>query len=119
MQKSAMSFFKMCLNPKAVVFLVAIGIAVAVLAPAAALRILPLLFLAACPLSMLLMSGAMMRGHQTSAGAKVAPPDQSEDELAKLRREVESLKAKVSTDSSGPELLRPENVTLEGNQGAN
>lgn len=57
-----MNMLKMCLNWKVVAGLTAVGIAVAVVAPQAALALLPLLLLAVCPLSMLLMAGMGMRG---------------------------------------------------------
>lgn len=57
-----MNMVKMCLNWKVLAGLAAVGISVAVVAPQAALALLPLLLLAACPLSMLLMAGMGMRG---------------------------------------------------------
>ena len=44
-----------------------VGGATLLFAPTVFARLLPLLFLAACPLSMLLMSGAMMRGKHSAA----------------------------------------------------
>lgn len=54
--------FGMCFNWKVVAGLAAVGIALIMFAPGATLVGLPLLLLAACPLSMLIMMLAM-RGH--------------------------------------------------------
>ena len=63
---------KMCLNPKVLAGLAVVGAGIYLAAPGLLLAALPLLLLAACPLSMLIMGGAMMRGHASSeqAGAE-------------------------------------------------
>lgn len=57
----------MCLNPKVVVGLLAVAIGTWAVAPELAAAALPLLILAACPLSMVLMMRAM-RGSDTQKG---------------------------------------------------
>ena len=68
-----MNMLKMCLNPKVLAGLAVVGVGVFLVAPQAALSILPLLLLAACPLSMLLMGKMMMGGgHETANQAAAA-----------------------------------------------
>jgi Cu(I)/Ag(I) efflux system membrane fusion protein len=65
------NLFRCCLNPKVIGALVFVGIGVFLLAPGAASSVLPLLLVAVCPLSMLLMGGVMMRsqrGQEAIAG---------------------------------------------------
>ena len=106
MQTAFRNLQKMCLNPKVLIGLAIVGTAVFLLAPHLILAVLPLLFLAACPLSMLLMGRAMMGGHHQSAQADApsdpraaASPLQSEpgstDEVAHLRAEVKALQAQI------------------------
>ena len=107
-------FTQMCLNPKVIATLVAGGVIVLVFAPSAAASVLPFLILAACPLSMLLMGGMMLRSHESSDAAKSTPPLDSEsaEEIARLGREVESLRLRLANgeavanprdrDESGP-----------------
>lgn len=79
-----------CLNWKVLGVLGAIGVAVYVLAPGVAAAAVPLLVLAVCPLSMLVMMRAMgsTRRCEPAAGGTDAS-----DELARLRAEVEALRA--------------------------
>jgi Protein of unknown function (DUF2933) len=53
---------KMCLNPKVLAGLAAVGVGIYLVAPDLVLAALPILLLAACPLSMLLMMWAMRGG---------------------------------------------------------
>jgi predicted permease len=62
-----MNYFRMCLNPKVIALLIVLGVGVVIVAPSFATRAIPLLVVAACPLSMLLMGGMMMKG-QRGAG---------------------------------------------------
>lgn len=57
-----MNMIRMCLNWKVVAALAAVGVGVWVVAPGAIAPALPLLLLAACPLSMAVMMWAMRRG---------------------------------------------------------
>ena len=80
---------KMCLNPKVLLGLAAVGVAIWLLAPGALTAALPLLVLAACPLSMLLMM-AMMRGHNgTKEGARAAETSEHD-----IRAELAGLQAR-------------------------
>ena len=64
-----MNMFKMCLNWKVLAGLAVVGVGIFLVAPGLALAALPLLLLAACPLSMLLMMKSMggMQGTQQNA----------------------------------------------------
>ena len=92
-----MNMLKMCLNPKVIAGLVIVGLGVYVIAPGLLVAALPLLLLAACPLSMLLMGGAMMRGCHAQPKETVAssPEGESTDEVASLRAEVAALRRQV------------------------
>ena len=54
-----MRMLKACMNPKVVVGLIALGVAIYLVAPGLVLAALPLLVLAACPLSMFFMMRKM------------------------------------------------------------
>lgn len=87
-----------CFNWKVIGALAAIGIGLYGLAPGAAAAAVPLLILAACPLSMLLMMRAMgSMGSCKTNGATNA------DEVARLRAEVAALRAERRTDASSDE----------------
>lgn len=92
---------RICLNPKVVGALILVAVLLFVFAPSVALSALPLLLVAACPLSMLLVGGAMIQGHRESAdadsGRKPAPG--SSEEIETLRAEVEALRARVDDNS--------------------
>lgn len=66
-----MNMLKMCFNWKVLTGLGAVGLAIWVVAPGAALAALPLLLILVCPLSMVLMMGMMGRGtgEHLAAGA--------------------------------------------------
>ncbi|MGH7196368.1 MAG: DUF2933 domain-containing protein [Candidatus Saccharimonadales bacterium] len=69
---------KRCLNPKVLIGLALIAIAVAVFAPKMFAAALPLLLLAACPLSMVAMM-FMMRGKTDNRGATDDKPGTIKD----------------------------------------
>jgi len=91
----------MCFNWKVLAGLAAVGVAVLVLAPGAALAVLPLLLLAACPLSMGAMmwamrghgSGASESCHQTGNDTSVAA---KQARLRALREEEQRLELELS-----------------------
>ena len=85
-----MKMLRMCFDPRVLVGLVLVGGAVWVFAPGAILAVLPLLFLAACPLSMVAMMW-MMRGSMSSNGAQDAT-----SKLASLEREQERLRLEIA-----------------------
>jgi hypothetical protein len=80
---SPIDYLKVCFNAKVIALLVVIGAAILILAPQLAVAAIPVLILAACPLSMLLMGAAMMRHHE----AAEANPSTTEapNEVARLR----------------------------------
>ncbi len=86
-----------CLNWKVIVALVAVGIALYALAPGVAAAAVPLLVVAACPLSMLLMMRAM--GSTGACRTKDHTTDASADEVAQLRAEVAALRAERQSPS--------------------
>lgn len=73
-----MEMLKKCLNPKVLIGLAAVAIIVLLTAPRAFLATLPLLIIAACPLSMILMMGKMSKGHGSKADGQ--------DNLATLKQ---------------------------------
>lgn len=79
-----------CFNWKVIAALGAVALAVWAMAPGLAAAALPLLVLAACPLSMVLMMRAM--GPKGRCDADDAPRTSSE-EVAKLRAEVARLRS--------------------------
>ena len=66
-----MQMLKACLNPKVVVGLIAVGVAIYLVAPGLVLAALPLLVLAACPLSMFFMM-RMMGSDKSGHGGHAA-----------------------------------------------
>lgn len=91
----------MCFNWKVLAGLAVVGVAILVFAPGATLAVLPLLLLAACPLSMGVMMFAM-RGHGTGASPSCheAESDASVEakraRLAVLREEEQRLELELS-----------------------
>ncbi len=85
-----------CFNWKVIAVLAAMGIGLYALAPGTAVAAAPLLVLAACPLSMLLMMRAMrsMGSCKTKDDADANP-----DEVAQLRAEVAALRAERQSRS--------------------
>lgn len=94
-----------CFNPKVLGGLALAGLAVFLVAPGAFSAVLPLLFVAACPLSMVLMMRGMSGGqcnsrgsqagqeHQPEATGAVSSTSAAEAELARLQAEIDQLKA--------------------------
>ena len=88
-----MKMLKMCLNPKVLAGLVVAGVAIYLIAPNLIAAALPILLLAACPLSMLLMMWSMQH---TQGQEKQTPqePDVGltrEERIARLRRQQAAL----------------------------
>jgi hypothetical protein len=88
-----MKMLKMCLNPKVLAGLAATGVAIYLFAPNLIAAALPILLLAACPLSMLLMMWAMQQsqgqGQQTTHEADAGLT--REERIAQLRAQNEAL----------------------------
>ncbi|MGH3680735.1 MAG: DUF2933 domain-containing protein [Natronosporangium sp.] len=93
-----------CYDKRVLIGLGVAGLGVLLLYPEWAAVVLPLLIVAACPLSMLLMMRMMNRGGRGDTGA----PEQSaaggydaRAELAQLREEMNILKARQRIGSEG------------------
>lgn len=90
---------KMCFNWKVAAGLLLAGLGVFAVAPNLFGAALPLLILAACPLSMLLMLRAMSGGGKCeddfdkSAAEKRAAAEDNTAELARLQAEVDELRS--------------------------
>lgn len=91
------SMFGMCLNWKVLAGLGAVAAGVLILAPGAAFAVLPLLLLAACPLSMVVMMYAM-KGMGSKEG-EGSPTEQSDPSVEPLRARL----AAVKDDERRPE----------------
>lgn len=83
-----MNILRMCFDWRVLTALAALGVGVFLVAPGIAAAALPLLILAACPLSMMFMMKSM-GGHQ--APAPEAPPADGGDREAHLRGELSEL----------------------------
>ena len=81
----------MCINKKVVGWLAAVALGVLVFAPRLAGAALPLLIVAACPLSMIFMMRAMNHGEKTPGSTTRV--QELEDEVARLRAEVRARSA--------------------------
>lgn len=90
-----MKALKMCLNWKVIVGLAVIGAGLFAFAPGIAAAALPLLVLAICPLSMLLMMGAMNGMNKGGASAGGLPLERGE-QLAQLRAQQQNLAEKIA-----------------------
>lgn len=97
--KTKVHLFGMCFDWRIVAGLAAVGVGIAVLAPKLVLGALPLLLLAACPLSMLLMMVTMNGMGQRSAtstrrqlkGTTASSVLSREEQLAQLREHLQNL----------------------------
>lgn len=90
-----------CLNWKVLAALAAVGVGVYALAPNLVTAATPLLVLALCPLSMLLMMRAMGSGSAKSCEMPSNGTDTSE-ELAQLRAEVAELNRRQARPEHRP-----------------
>lgn len=112
-----------CFNPKVIGGLAVTGLAVFLFAPSAFSAVLPLLAVAACPLGMLFMMRGMSRGQcstaekerQAEAASASSPAPTAEAEIARLRAEVDQLKAERADRESG--LAHPVTETPGGDGG--
>ncbi len=92
-----MKMLKMCLNWKVLASLAAVGVGVYLLAPGLLAEAVPILLLAACPLSMLLM----MWGMQQSQEQNQQTPQESdvgltrEERIAQLRAQQAALADRI------------------------
>lgn len=81
-----MQMLKMCLNWKVLAGLAAVGIGIYVVAPNLAAAAIPILLLAACPLSMLLMM-VMMKDTRGSRGEARGQEASQENDTSLVREE--------------------------------
>lgn len=97
----------MCFNRKVLGGLALVALGILAFGPGLSSRALPLLFLAACPLSMLLMTRRMSGQGQCSTRAEEAPgrPAGQEAEITRLRAEVEWLRAERLAPAEEPAAL--------------
>ena len=98
--------FGMCINKKVVAGLAVAGVALYLVAPNLIGAALPLLILAACPLSMVVMMKAMSGSNQqsepTTAGDNEGTDTDIDAELASLRAEVARLREDPTARNAGP-----------------
>jgi hypothetical protein len=88
----------MCFNRKVVAGLAVAGLGVLLVAPHLVSRIFPILLVAACPLSMVVMMRSMKGGASNPTGGHgfAAPPagaETAQSEVARLRSEIDQLRA--------------------------
>lgn len=97
-----MNMLKMCLNWKVITAVALVGVGLFAFAPGLALAALPFLIIAICPLSMLLMMGAMNgmasdseSGEEGCAMSGQKQPEGREDQLAQLKAQQLELASKI------------------------
>lgn len=103
-----MKMLKMCLEPRVLMGLAAVGIGVYALAPGVFTAVLPLLIIAVCPLSMVVMMVMMGRGSGEAKRPRDDGPADEADvraELAQLHVRQEDLRARLA--SQRREATRP------------
>ena len=108
------SMFGMCFNWKVLVGLAAVGVGLFIVAPGYAAAALPLLLLAACPLSMVGMMFAMKRmGSNEHADGELPAktPEAMREQLASLQAEETRLEREISEsearDAEQPQPAQP------------
>jgi hypothetical protein len=93
-----MKMLKMCLNPKVLAGLAVVGVGIYLFAPGLLAQAVPILLLAACPLSMLLMMWAMPRtpgqDQQTTQDTDDVGLNR-EERLARLRAQEAALADRI------------------------
>jgi hypothetical protein len=88
-----MKMLKMCLNWKVLASLAAVGVGVYLFAPGLLAEAVPILLVAACPLSMLLMMWGMQRSHEQRQQTSQEPDGglTREERIAQLRTQQAAL----------------------------
>jgi len=101
---SMLSMLFMCLNWKVVAGLAVVGLIVGIVAPRLLLGAIPLLILAACPISMLFMMRGMRGGHSSSQAMQMSQPQSEEvtheEQIATLRAQLASTQAQLESFAS-------------------
>lgn len=93
----------MCFDKRVIAGLAVVALAVFVFAPGALTGALPLLVVAACPLSMLVMMRAMSGpGASCATAARTSSTAAADDEVAELRAELARLRATRARRSGSP-----------------
>ncbi len=92
-----MQMLKHCLNWKVIAGLAAVGVGVYFVAPELAAAALPILVLAICPLSMVLMMWSMQggRGGEGRASQEAETGPTREEHLGRLRAQQADLAARI------------------------
>ncbi len=106
-----MKMLKICLNWKVLASLAAIGVGIYLFAPDLALAALPILLLAACPLSMLLM----MWGMQHTQGQQI--PQEPDSGLSREERIAQPRTQQAALAEQLGELEREESHPAENGRG--
>jgi hypothetical protein len=100
-----MKMFGMCIDKRVVAGLAGAGVLVWVLAPGALAAALPFLFIAICPLSMLVMMKMMNSGGQATPAAQPPTAPEQADAVAATQPAgaVESSDATVTDAAAAPD----------------
>lgn len=114
-----MRILRFCLDRRVLAILSVIVLAVALLAPRALGATLPVLLLAACPLSMIVMAVAMGRGAMpaTAATSDAESLRAELDELAARQRRLESDLAAAEANVAGEETPAKPNAAWSPSKG--
>lgn len=91
----------MCINKKVIGGLAVVALAIFAFAPNLIGAALPLLLIAACPLSMLFMMRGMSGDKHASCSTRSADATSMDREIAALRAEVERLRAERAPGALG------------------
>lgn len=100
-RNSLLTMLFMCLNWKVVAGLAVVAVFVLVVAPQFIWAALPLLLVAACPLSMLVMMWGMHRGQSPAQTAQMGQPQSEgrtrQEQIARLEAQLASTQAQLET----------------------
>ena len=91
-----MKMLRMCLDWRVLVGLAAVGVGIYAVAPGTVVAALPILSLAACPLSMLLMMKAMRESPGEDGGSRATDDGLTrEEQLVRMRAQQETLSNRI------------------------
>jgi hypothetical protein len=110
-----MKMLKACLNPKVLVGLAVVGVAIYLIAPNLIAAALPILLLAACPLSMLLMMWGMQ--HTQGQGKQTTQQEEPDVGLSRQERMAQRLTQKTALAEQIRQLEREEAHPAEDGRG--